>query len=84
MQNWLFKQGEARGKARGEARGEARGMAQGEANALLRVLERRSITVPDEARSRILACTSTAQLDAWLDRALTATRIEDVFADPTT
>ena len=59
MQNWLFKQG--------EARGEARGMAHGEANALLRILERRAVPVTDEARSRILACTSTTQLDAWLD-----------------
>ena len=79
MQNWVFKQGEARGRAEGRAEGRTEGRAEGEAHALLRILERRSIAVPDDARSRILACTDTAQLGAWLDRALTATRIEDLF-----
>lgn len=74
MRNWVFKQGEARGRAEGRA--------EGEAFALLRILERRTIPVPGDARSRILACTDTAQLGVWLDRALTATRIEDLFDAP--
>ncbi|MBK8258534.1 MAG: hypothetical protein IPK82_38475 [Polyangiaceae bacterium] len=89
MQNWFYKEGEARGKALGETLGEARGKAlgetlgraAGEATALLRILDRRGIAVPAEAREKILTCTNTSQLEAWLDRALTAATIDDVLAD---
>ncbi|MBK8257170.1 MAG: hypothetical protein IPK82_31420 [Polyangiaceae bacterium] len=85
MQNWFYKQGEARGReagqALGEARGEARGKAVGEATALLRILERRGIAVPAEAREKILTCTTTAVLETWLDRALTAAGIDEVLTD---
>ncbi|MBK8257639.1 MAG: hypothetical protein IPK82_33835 [Polyangiaceae bacterium] len=89
MQNWFYKQGEARGEARGreagqalgEARGEARGKAVGEATALLRILERRGIAVPPEAREKILTCTTTAMLETWLDRALTAAGIDEVLTE---
>jgi hypothetical protein len=36
--------------------------------------------VPSAAREQILACTDTTVLDGWLDRALDATSVEDVFA----
>ncbi|MBK8257634.1 MAG: hypothetical protein IPK82_33810 [Polyangiaceae bacterium] len=85
MQNWFYKQGEARGEARGreagQALGEARGKAVGEATALLRILERRGIAVPPEARDKILTCTTTAMLETWLDRALTAAGIDEVLTD---
>ncbi|MBK8257833.1 MAG: hypothetical protein IPK82_34845 [Polyangiaceae bacterium] len=77
MQNWFYKQGEAKG----EARGEARGKAVGEATALLRILERRRIAVPVEAREKILTCGDTSQLETWLDRALTAAAIDEVLTD---
>ncbi|MBK8257870.1 MAG: hypothetical protein IPK82_35030 [Polyangiaceae bacterium] len=73
MQNWFYKQG--------EARGEARGKAVGEATALLRILERRGIAVPAEAREKIVTCTTTSTLETWLDRALTATAIDEVLTD---
>jgi hypothetical protein len=79
MASWVYEQGKAAGAALGEALGEARGKALGEANALLRVIEARGLSVPGEARARILSCTDTAQLDAWLDRALVAARVEEIL-----
>jgi hypothetical protein len=52
---------------------------QGEAKALLRVLTARGFTIPGEVRARVLACADVAQLEAWIDRAVTADRIEAVF-----
>ncbi|WP_034270369.1 hypothetical protein [Haloechinothrix halophila] len=63
----------------GKAEGEKAGRAEGEANALLAVLDAREIAVPEEAKSRITECTDLDQLDAWIRRAVTATRIEDVL-----
>ena len=60
---------------------EARGEARGEAKALLRILARRGITVDDTARARLTACADTARLELWIDRAVTATSMEEVFAD---
>lgn len=62
-----------------QAEGEAKGEAKGEANALLAVLDARSIPVPDEARETILACTDRDLLDTWIRRAATATTVEDVL-----
>jgi hypothetical protein len=53
--------------------------AEGEARLLLRMLEGRGIDVPDDIRSRITECTDLDQIEAWADRALTATSIRDVF-----
>jgi hypothetical protein len=39
----------------------------------------RGIDVPEDARARIRACTDTRQLDTWLDRAVGATAITDLF-----
>jgi hypothetical protein len=55
------------------------GRAEGEATALLAVLAARRIDVSDEARARITACTDTETLTAWIGRAATADRIEDVL-----
>jgi len=61
------------------AKGEAEGEAKGEAKALLRVLAARDIKVDETDRDRILTCTDTATLDAWLDRAIVATTVEEIF-----
>lgn len=87
MASWVYEQGmaagEAKGKARGEALGkalgEALGKANGKADSLLRVLDARGLSVPDEVRARILACSDTDQLDAWLGRALVAARVEEIL-----
>jgi hypothetical protein len=59
----------------------AEGEAKGEAKAILRVLARRGIEVPEEARDRISRCTDGKTLDAWLDRSLTATAVDELFAE---
>jgi hypothetical protein len=61
------------------AEGEAKGRAEGEARLLLRMLAGRSIDVPDDIRTRIIECTDVDQIEAWADRALTATSIHDLF-----
>lgn len=44
------------------------------------MLDERGITVPAEARDRILACTDLNQLTTWLRRAVRAATIDDVLA----
>ncbi|MFH0517339.1 hypothetical protein ACHBTE_09185 [Streptomyces sp. M41] len=61
--------------------GKAEGLAKGEATAVLRVLERRGIPVPESARVRIAECTSLDTLGVWLDRSLTATVVDDLFVE---
>jgi hypothetical protein len=63
----------------GEAKGKAEGKAEGEARALLAILDARNIPVPDDVRADITACTDLDQLDAWVRRAATAVKIEDVL-----
>lgn len=54
--------------------------ARGEARTLLRMLEKRGIAVDDAARARITGCTDIPQLDRWVDRAMTATSLDEVFS----
>lgn len=61
------------------ARGEARGRADGEARAVLAVLEARGMDVPDDARARILGCTDLDVLDAWVRRAVTVDKVDDLL-----
>ncbi|EDY42734.1 hypothetical protein [Streptomyces sp. SPB074] len=58
------------------------GRAEGQARSLLKVLRARGIEVPDESRARVESCADTATLDTWLDRALVATTLAEVFALP--
>jgi hypothetical protein len=58
-------------------RSEAR--AEEEAKSILRVLERRGVSIPEAVREQIKSCTDTDLLDQWLDRSATANRIEDLF-----
>lgn len=61
------------------SRFKAEGKAEGEAGALLAILEARRIEVPDDVRAELMACTDTAQLEAWIRRAATADKIQDVL-----
>jgi len=56
--------------AAGKAEGEAKGRAKGKAEALLLILAQRGLSVSEDQRRRVLACTDLATLDGWLDRAL--------------
>jgi len=79
----LIAKGEAIGVARGEAIGIARGIAKGKAveaaRMLLRYLDSR-FDVPENRRQQIEGCTDAARIEAWFDRALTATALDQVFA----
>ncbi|MEU6471478.1 hypothetical protein ABZ927_07000 [Streptomyces massasporeus] len=57
------------------------GKAEGKAEAILRVMEKRGIPVPEAVRDRITTCTDLDTLTLWFDRSLTATTAEDLFAD---
>ena len=72
---------ERRGERKGELKGKLEGKLEGEARALLRVLDRRGLAVDEATRARVLACVDGATLDAWLDRAVTASTIADVLGD---
>lgn len=58
-----------------------RGEARGWAKAVLIVLDGRGVVVPDDVRDRVLECTDIGQLDTWLDRAATATAVDDVIRE---
>jgi hypothetical protein len=76
----LLDRGRAEGEARGRAEGEARGRAEGEGAMLLRILAARGFAVPDDIRRRVESCIDTAQLEAWGERAVTATSLDEIFA----
>jgi hypothetical protein len=59
--------------------GLARGEALGEARALLAILDARDIQVSDEVRAQIENCTDVDKLEAWIRRAITASKIQDVL-----
>ena len=68
-------------RAESEQRFLRAGALQGEAHALLRILERRGFALDASRRARVLACDDREVLDAWLDRAVTATYLQEVFDD---
>jgi uncharacterized ferritin-like protein (DUF455 family) len=79
MQEW--EELEAKVRAKGYAKGYAEGRAE-EARALVyRVFAARSLPVTPEVRARIDGELDVARLEAWLDAALTAATIGDVFRD---
>jgi hypothetical protein len=76
-------EGRAEGREEGREEGRAEGQAEARAEYIVRILDRRGIRVPQEAREQILSCTDIATLDSWLDRALTAVAVSDLFAPET-
>jgi len=55
--------------------------AQGKAEALIKILEARTVGLTGEQRDLVLACSDLGQLDVWVDRALAATSADEVFKD---
>lgn len=70
----------SRARSEGYAEGWAEGYAKGWARSVLRVLERRGLRVPRSVREQVMSCTDIAVLENWLDRAVVAISIDDVFA----
>ncbi|AYY12082.1 hypothetical protein EF847_04505 [Actinobacteria bacterium YIM 96077] len=69
----------SQGREEGREEGRAAGRAEGEARAVLRVLERRGVDVSEHERQRVMSCTDQATLELWLDRALVADSVDDLF-----
>ncbi|SEE21786.1 Rpn family recombination-promoting nuclease/putative transposase [Ruania alba] len=67
-----------RGRAEGVAEGVAKGVAKGVAGTLTRLLVRRFGPLTSEQTARIESATPD-QLDAWVDRVIDATSIDDVL-----
>lgn len=53
--------------------------AEGMARGLLWLLGGRGVEVPDDMRERVTACTDIALLETWIDRAVHADRLCEVF-----
>jgi hypothetical protein len=75
----LMERGKAEGLAEGRAKGLAEGQVKGLTVALIRVSERRFGPLPPDAKSRI-AEADCSTLENWLDRAVTADTLDEVFA----
>jgi hypothetical protein len=60
-------------------RGCLEGEARGEAKALLRILVKRGLVITAEQERRISECTEIAALDRWLERAPSATSVDELL-----
>jgi hypothetical protein len=65
--------------AQGRTEGMAQGVATGEAQMLLRIMAARGLNIPEHIRARVAECADTDRLEAWADRAATATSLDDIF-----
>jgi hypothetical protein len=75
------KAGLAAGRKEGLTQGEAKGRLAGLVRAVLEVLERRFASVPRVVRRRVSSSRDEQQLLRWLDRAVTAPSMAEVFDD---
>ncbi|HEV7506170.1 MAG TPA: hypothetical protein VGS07_14770 [Thermoanaerobaculia bacterium] len=62
-------------------RREAAAEAKGKAEAVLKILAARAVTVSEEQQQEILSCTDLARLDRWLVRALQASSASEVTSE---
>ena len=69
-----------RGMRDGEIKGLRDGKIEGMRSALYRGFARRGISLMDEERARVEACTDLATLDSWLDRVFDAKTASDIFS----
>jgi len=46
---------------------------------LLRIMTARGLDIPEHIRARVAQCADIARLEAWADRAATATSLDDIF-----
>ncbi|KUO22704.1 hypothetical protein [Streptomyces dysideae] len=79
MSTKIFYRSAAAQQVRAEVREEVR--AEERAQAVLMVLERRGLEVPDGVRERVLSCRDSEELSALVDRAWEVTRAQDLFGD---
>lgn len=77
MQSWIYKQGEEKGVEKGRAEGAAGTLRQ----AIEKALTARKVRLTTGRREQLAAESRVEVLQAWFDRALSATRAADVFGD---
>ena len=81
----LIREWEDKGRAEGRTEGRAEGRTEGRADEarslLLKVMAARSLPVTPDVRARIDREPDLARLESWLEAAVTATAIGDVFRD---
>jgi hypothetical protein len=65
----------------GLEQGRKQGLSEGCAEMFLELLDAR-FSVPDSTRERIEACTDTGQVKTWFKRAINASSLDEVFAEP--
>jgi hypothetical protein len=68
--------------AQGRTEGRTEGRAEEAARNLLTVLRARGISVPDSARERILAQKDPELLESWLEKAVVASSVKAILAEP--
>jgi predicted transposase YdaD len=78
-QNVFYKAAVERGLREGMEKGLEKGLERGEAKALLRFLEQRFRKVSPSIRKRV-STANVQELERWIDRAATATKLTDVFS----
>jgi len=74
-------EGHAKGHAEGHTEGRTEGRADEARSLLLKVFAARSLPVTSDVRARIDCEPDLARLEAWLEAAVTAVAISDVFRD---
>jgi len=74
-------EGRAEGRIEGRSEGRAEGRAHEARSLLLKVLAARSLPVPPDVRARIDGEPDLTRLESWLEAAITAASIGDVFRD---
>jgi hypothetical protein len=72
----------AQGRTEGRTEGRAEGRAEEAARNLLTVLRARGIAVPDSIRERILAQKDPELLERWLEKAVVASSVNAILAEP--
>ncbi|MGW4491546.1 hypothetical protein [Streptomyces sp. NPDC004376] len=61
--------------------GREEGRVQSQRELIIRALECRALSVPDDVRDRVNACEDPSQLDTWFQRAVHATSAADLFVE---
>lgn len=64
---------------KGRTEGRTEGRALGQAMSVIEVFEARSLSISEEQRARILACTDLDMLTKWLKRAVTVASADELF-----
>ncbi|MCC6216079.1 MAG: Uma2 family endonuclease [Polyangiaceae bacterium] len=72
-------EGKTEGKIEGRVEGRVEGKIEGRAESVLAVLDARGLSVDEQQRARVLACTDVSRLDRWLRAAVTAAGVDELL-----